>query len=167
MTPESTTQRQAYDMITEGFGVGYNGPLLLAMSLDPVAEPSDAYTKKYDRATRLQTELKRENKQLNAEQRQLERQQAQLEAQERELRRQAAALQALGAQLEREAAALEARAEAVAREIVPLAVRLRIIDARERAIRDRIDEAPIRTRSVAWNAASPSSRPAREGSETG
>ena len=128
-------------MITEGFGVGYNGPLLLAMSLDPVAEPSEAYTKKYDRATRLQKELKREKKQLNAEQRQLERQQAQLEAQERELRRQAAALQALGAQLEREAAALEARAEAVAREIVPLAVRLRIIDARERVIRDRIDQA--------------------------
>ena len=141
VTPESTTERQAYDMITEGFGVGYNGPLLLAMSLDPVAEPSDAYTKKYDRATRLQKELKREKKQLNAEQRQLERQQAQLEAQERELRRQAAALQAQGAQLEREAAALEARAEAVAREIVPLAVRLRIIDARERVIRDRIDQA--------------------------
>ena len=141
VTPESTTERQAYDMITEGFGVGYNGPLLLAMSLDPVAEPSDAYTKKYDRATRLQKELKRENKQLNAEKRQLERQQAQLEAQERELRRQAAALQAQGAQLEREAAALEARAEAVAREIVPLAVRLRIIDARERVIRDRIDQA--------------------------
>jgi predicted nucleic acid-binding Zn-ribbon protein len=29
----------------------------------------------------------------------------------------------------------------VAREIVPLAVRLRIIDARERVIRDRIDQA--------------------------
>jgi uncharacterized membrane protein YdfJ with MMPL/SSD domain len=111
------------------------------MSLDPVAEPSDAYTKKYDRATRLQKELKREKKHLNAEKRQLERQQAQLQAQERELRRQEAALQAQGAQLEREAAALEARAEAVAREIVPLAVRLRIIDARERVIRDRIDQA--------------------------
>jgi uncharacterized membrane protein YdfJ with MMPL/SSD domain len=141
VTPESTTERQAYDMITEGFGVGYNGPLLLAMSLDPVAEPSDAYTTKYDRATRLQKELKREKKQLNAEQRQLEHQQSQLEAQESELRRQAAAIQAQGAQLEREAAALEVRAEAVARQIVPLAVRLRIIDARERVIRDRIDQA--------------------------
>jgi uncharacterized membrane protein YdfJ with MMPL/SSD domain len=141
VTPTSTTQRQAYDWITEGFGVGYNGPLLLAMSLDPVAEPSHAYTKKYDRATRLQKELKREKKQLNAQKRQLERQQTQLEAQERELRHEAAALQARSAQLEGQAAALEARARALARQIVPLAVRLRIIDAREQVLKDRIRDA--------------------------
>jgi uncharacterized membrane protein YdfJ with MMPL/SSD domain len=141
VTPTSTTQRQAYDMTTKGFGVGYNGPLLLAMSLDPVAEPSDAYTNKYDRATHLQKELKREQKQLNAEQRQLEQQQAQLEAQERKLRREAAALQAQSARLEREAAALEARAQALARQIVPLAVRLRGLEARERVLKDRIRQA--------------------------
>jgi uncharacterized membrane protein YdfJ with MMPL/SSD domain len=141
VTPTSTTQRQAYDTITEGFGVGYNGPLLLAMSLDPVAKPSDAYTKKDDRATRLQKELKREKKQLNAEKRQLERQQAQLEAQEQDLRREAAALQEQSARLEREAAALRAPAEALARQIVPLAVRLRILEARERVLKDRIRQA--------------------------
>jgi uncharacterized membrane protein YdfJ with MMPL/SSD domain len=141
VTPTSTTQRQAYDAITEGFGVGYNGPLLLAMSLDPVAEPSDAYTNKFDRATRLQKELKREKKQLNAEKRKLERQQAQLEAREQELRREAAALQAQSAQLEREAAALETRAEVLARQIVPLAIRLRVLEARERVLKDRIRQA--------------------------
>ena len=29
-TPADTTERQAYDLITAGFGVGYNGPLLAA-----------------------------------------------------------------------------------------------------------------------------------------
>jgi RND superfamily putative drug exporter len=32
-TPKSTTARQAYDNITEGFGVGYNGPLQIAVDL--------------------------------------------------------------------------------------------------------------------------------------
>ena len=31
--PESLTQRQAYDLITEGFGAGANGPLFLAVAL--------------------------------------------------------------------------------------------------------------------------------------
>jgi uncharacterized membrane protein YdfJ with MMPL/SSD domain/predicted nucleic acid-binding Zn-ribbon protein len=141
VTSTSTTERQAYDMTTEGFGVGYNGPLLLGMSLDPVAEPSDAYTNKFDRATRLQKDLKREKKQLNAEKRQLERQQAQLEAQEQELRQEAAALQEQSARLEREGAALETRAEALARQIVPVAIRLRVLEARERVLKDRIRQA--------------------------
>ncbi len=36
--PESTTQRQAYDLIAEGFGAGANGPLLLAIALP---QPND------------------------------------------------------------------------------------------------------------------------------
>jgi uncharacterized membrane protein YdfJ with MMPL/SSD domain len=35
--PESTTARQAYDGITEGFGAGTNGPLLIAVKLAPPA----------------------------------------------------------------------------------------------------------------------------------
>jgi RND superfamily putative drug exporter len=35
--PESTTIRQAYDGLTEGFGVGYNGPLLIAVDMKPPA----------------------------------------------------------------------------------------------------------------------------------
>ena len=31
--PENLTQRQAYDLITEGFGAGANGPLFLAVAL--------------------------------------------------------------------------------------------------------------------------------------
>ena len=36
---EETTTRQAYDLIAEGFGPGYNGPFLLAIEVD---DPSDA-----------------------------------------------------------------------------------------------------------------------------
>ncbi len=36
---EATTTRQAYDLVAEGFGPGYNGPFLLAVEID---DPSDA-----------------------------------------------------------------------------------------------------------------------------
>jgi putative drug exporter of the RND superfamily len=35
--PESTTIRQSYDALTDGFGVGYNGPFLVAVEFDPKA----------------------------------------------------------------------------------------------------------------------------------
>ena len=41
-TDPHTTERKAYDLITEGFGVGYNGPLQVASKLDPVATQSAA-----------------------------------------------------------------------------------------------------------------------------
>ena len=45
--PTSTTQRQAYDLITAGFGPGVNGPLLLAVSLPKPGDtaPADAIEK--------------------------------------------------------------------------------------------------------------------------
>ena len=36
--PESTTIRQSYDALTKGFGVGYNGPLLVAVDMKPPAQ---------------------------------------------------------------------------------------------------------------------------------
>ena len=36
--PDSTTARQAFDGITEGFGVGANAPLLIGVKLDPAAK---------------------------------------------------------------------------------------------------------------------------------
>ncbi len=40
--PEDTTERQAYDALTEGFGVGTNGPLLIAVNVtgQPLTTPS-------------------------------------------------------------------------------------------------------------------------------
>ena len=42
-TSPDTTERQAYDLITAGFGVGYNGPLQVASAMDPPAQPSATY----------------------------------------------------------------------------------------------------------------------------
>jgi len=39
---KSTTARHAYDMTTAGFGVGANGPLLVAVDIHPPAEPNTA-----------------------------------------------------------------------------------------------------------------------------
>ncbi|MET0751704.1 MAG: MMPL family transporter [Solirubrobacterales bacterium] len=36
--PTSTTIRQSYDALTKGFGVGYNGPLLVAVDVKPPAQ---------------------------------------------------------------------------------------------------------------------------------
>jgi putative drug exporter of the RND superfamily len=38
---EDTTTRQAYDMLSEGFGPGHNGPLLLATELPDGTDPAD------------------------------------------------------------------------------------------------------------------------------
>ncbi len=102
VTPKDTTERQAYDLLTEGFGVGYNGPLLIASTLDPVAQPSAKYTKKYDRATALQKQLEREQKRLQAQADELRAQQAELERQQAALERRGAALQQRKSELERE-----------------------------------------------------------------
>ena len=115
-TPLDSTERQAYDLITAGFGVGYNGPLQVASRLQPPASPSDEYTKKYDKATSLQTDLEKQSKQLPKEQQQLEAQQAQLEEQQAELEdeqqqllAQQQSLEEQGANLQSEGAALQAQ----------------------------------------------------------
>jgi RND superfamily putative drug exporter len=53
--PASQTQRKAYDLITEGFGEGANGPLLVAISLPPV--DSANATQLVDDVERLGTAL--------------------------------------------------------------------------------------------------------------
>ncbi|MFF8813366.1 MMPL family transporter [Streptomyces pactum] len=42
--PTSSTKRQAYDMISEGFGPGYNGPLMVAIDLKGVEDAKGAAT---------------------------------------------------------------------------------------------------------------------------
>jgi putative drug exporter of the RND superfamily len=39
--PEDTTTRQAYDMLAEGFGPGFNGPLSLASEIPPGTDPAE------------------------------------------------------------------------------------------------------------------------------
>ena len=154
VTPKSTTERQAYDLLTRGFGVGYNGPLLVAMQLDPPAHPSVGYTRKYDEATALKSELEKEQRRLEREQAELERRQAALEAEQADLEREGAALERRQARLEHQAAELEAeqdrleaqearlrsRAERLAEQAAPIAAHLVFILGRERFVRHLIEE---------------------------
>ncbi|MGW0842491.1 MMPL family transporter [Streptomyces sp. NPDC002787] len=43
--PTSTTQRRAYDLLSEGFGPGFNGPLMVVVDADGSADPQAAATK--------------------------------------------------------------------------------------------------------------------------
>ncbi|KMS88480.1 membrane protein [Streptomyces regensis] len=43
--PTSTTQRRAYDLLSEGFGPGFNGPLLIVVDAKDSADPKAAFTK--------------------------------------------------------------------------------------------------------------------------
>jgi uncharacterized membrane protein YdfJ with MMPL/SSD domain len=152
VAPTSTTQRKAYDLTTHGFGVGANGPLLIAMSLDPVATPSQEYTSKDNEALALQKELeatqkslekqqaslKQQQKQLEAQQKTLEAQGASLKRQQASLERQAATLQAEQDQVKREAERIAAQARKLARKILPLEAHLHALEARERLLERRI-----------------------------
>jgi uncharacterized membrane protein YdfJ with MMPL/SSD domain len=146
VTPKDTTERQAYDLLTQGFGVGYNGPLLISSTLDPVATPSAEYTKKYDKATALQKELEKEQKRLEAQADELKAEQATLERQQANLERLAAALQQQKAQLERDGAQLRAQeaslrtqAERLVRQGAPIIAHLGFILGREKIVEHLID----------------------------
>jgi uncharacterized membrane protein YdfJ with MMPL/SSD domain len=119
-TNPATTERQAYDLITAGFGIGYNGPLQVANELDPPAQQSAEYTKKYNKATSLQKQLEQDQKTLPKQQKQLEQQQKQLEAQQakltqegNQLKARQASLTAQGDQLKQQQASLEQQAAAL------------------------------------------------------
>ena len=95
-----TTQRQAYDLMTEGYGVGYNGPLLVAVNLDPPAKEDPTVLAEENEAKALQS-------QLEAEQAEGQAQQAQLEAE-------AKSAQATSARLKKERQALDSDAQTLA-----------------------------------------------------
>ena len=175
VTPTSTTERRAYDLVTAGLGVGYNGPLLVATTLSPPAAPSAKYEQQYKKATTLKRKLEKEQKTLKAEQRELERQQAQLEndqatleseanelqAEQRlllqqqrileqeaaELQREKSVLLQQQAQLERSEARLERQADELVVEVRRTAEALIVVRTREALIERRIDQStdPDRT----------------------
>ena len=134
-TPKSTTQRQAYDLMAAGFGVGYNGPLLVAVELGTPATPSAEYESQLSQAKALQKQLEQEQTQgttqqadltqesngLKAEQKALENQQAQLEKQEASLTKQSDELSAQQATLESQATVLQRDAKRLASEQAALA----------------------------------------------
>jgi uncharacterized membrane protein YdfJ with MMPL/SSD domain len=166
-TNPATTERKAYDLITAGFGVGFNGPLQVASQLEPAATPSAEYTQKYDKATSLQKQLEKDQKQLPKQQleaqqakltqegNELKAQQASLTAQGDQLKAEQASLEQQGAQLQQQKARLEAQQrtleaqkaalkrkfEALAAKTKPLATKLARLEIREQVLRRRIDHA--------------------------
>ena len=139
-TSPDTTERQAYDLITAGFGVGYNGPLQVASALDPVATPSAAYTKKYDKAQSLQTDLENKQVELPKEQKQLEKQQKQLEEQQQSLERQKTQLENQQASLERQAAQLQAQQSSLEQQAAQLQQERRVLETRATELERRAAE---------------------------
>ncbi|KNE83111.1 MULTISPECIES: MMPL family transporter [Streptomyces] len=51
--PTSTTQRKAYDMLSEGFGPGFNGPLVVVVDADGSDDPKAAAERVTDRVSGL------------------------------------------------------------------------------------------------------------------
>jgi len=125
--PKSTTERQAYDLMSAGFGPGYTGPLLVAVELGTPAKQSTEYTSQYQEAQSLKKQLHQEQKtgqsqaaslqaQANALTRQeqaLERQQGTLRQQQKQLEQQAKADQKEQANLQAEANRLVAEQAAL------------------------------------------------------
>jgi len=93
---KSTTARQAYDLITKGFGVGQNGPLLIATKFGTPAKPDQSQVNK---ANQQQAQLQQQQQQITQQglaaglsqqqaqqqaQQQTSKQQSQLEAQKKQ-----------------------------------------------------------------------------------
>jgi uncharacterized membrane protein YdfJ with MMPL/SSD domain len=160
-TPKDTTERQAYDLLASGFGVGYNGPLLVAVDLGSPAKPSNKFKKQKRQAEKLQSELEQEQQQGQAEAARLQSQgdalqarQAELEGEQAALEGEAAGLEAERSQLESERAALDrqrtlrtqfdalvAQAEGLAREAAEL-------DAQAAAIRRELSAVQAAERRI-------------------
>ena len=105
-TALQTTERQAFDMISDGFGPGYNGPLVVAFTLDPVAKPSAEYTEQYNQAQAMQADLEQQQATLTAQANALQAQQTKLEQQANVLKSQTATLEAQSKKLAGQAASL-------------------------------------------------------------
>jgi uncharacterized membrane protein YdfJ with MMPL/SSD domain len=128
-TPKSTTERQAYDLMAAGFGVGYNGPLLVATEVAPAAQPSSDFESKKQQAQKLQQQLEQEQAQGKSEQQQLQDQAAELTRKQDQLEQQQSALEQQQSTLESEQASLELQASQLSEEQLEL-----------QATRDRLQE---------------------------
>jgi uncharacterized membrane protein YdfJ with MMPL/SSD domain len=141
-TNPATMQRQAYDLMSNGFGPGFNGPLIIAVAVAPKAKGDPKVVDQENQLKQLQKTLQQEQKegkqqqaQINAEQAQLEQQQQQLEHKQALLNQQSASLQAQQAQLEQEQAALEAQGAQLKAENAKLNAEINQLEAEAAALK--------------------------------
>jgi uncharacterized membrane protein YdfJ with MMPL/SSD domain len=111
-----TTQREAYDLMTDGFGVGYNGPLLVSVQLNPPAQEDPIVAAEQSEAEALQAQLEQEQAEGQAEQARLQVESAQVQAEAAVLTAQRKDLDAQAAALSAKREKLVARAQALRRE---------------------------------------------------
>src|SRR4029079_161384 len=97
--PKDTQERQAYDLMGEGFAPGYNGPFLIAVDLPTPATPSQSFEQQYTKAQNLNSKLSDQQVNLQARQQDLELQASQLEAKQTQLEGEQAQLEAEGPSL--------------------------------------------------------------------
>jgi uncharacterized membrane protein YdfJ with MMPL/SSD domain len=115
-TPKSTTERRAYDLMAKGYGVGYNGPLLVAVKLGTPATTSSEYTSQMKQAKSLQNQLLQEQKQGKSQQQQLTAQANALTLKSQQLSQQQQGLEQQQKSLESQQASLESQAKADSQE---------------------------------------------------
>ena len=138
----TTTQRQAYDLMTEGFGIGYNGPLLVAVQLDPPAQEDPTVAAQQSEAEALQAQLEQEQAEGQAKQ-------ARLEAEARRVNAEAAAVRATRRELDAQAAALAASRQKLVAQAQALRREARgDIDARAAALAARARTAAAAARAA-------------------
>jgi uncharacterized membrane protein YdfJ with MMPL/SSD domain len=128
-TPKSTTERQAYDLMAAGFGVGYNGPLIVATDLGSPAQPSSQFESQKKQAQELQKQLEQEQTQGKSEQQQLTEQANELTRKQDQLEQQQKALEGQQSTLKSQQATLEQQASDLSKEQLEL-----------QATRDRLQE---------------------------
>lgn len=115
-TPKSTTERKAYDLMSSGFGKGYNGPLIVAVDLGSPAKESKQVSQQEKQAKKLQAKLESEQSQGQAQAAQLQQQADALQDEQASLEAQQASLEARGATLDAQRAELEQRRDSIASE---------------------------------------------------
>jgi uncharacterized membrane protein YdfJ with MMPL/SSD domain len=137
-TPKSTTERQAYDLMAAGFGVGYNGPLLVAVELGTPPKPSSEYTGQQNQAQSLQKQLEQEQKSGKTQQQQLTAQANSLTQQSQQLNQQQQQLEQQEGSLKAEQASLEQNAKADTHQQAQLQASANKLEAEQVALNKQI-----------------------------
>jgi uncharacterized membrane protein YdfJ with MMPL/SSD domain len=137
-TPKSTTERQAYDLISAGFGPGYNGPLIVAIKLGTPAKASNEYTSQNQQAQSLKKQLEQEQKQGKNQQAQLTAQANSLTRQSQQLFAQQQALEQQEGSLKSQQASLEHQAKSVTQEQAQLQSSANKLEAEQVALTKQI-----------------------------
>ena len=146
--PRSTTERQAYDLLSSGFGVGYNGPLLVATNLGTPAKPSSQFESDKKQAQSLQKQLEQEQKQGKSQQQQLNAQANKLSAQSDQLQAQQKQLEQQQGSLQAEQTSLEGQASQVTQEQSGLETRASRIKAQQVTLTGEISSTGAEARQV-------------------